>query len=278
MSRYPDIQMKLCRFDLLSSPGPPKSGVVYAGKVYETDGTDPVAIFDVAETRLLSPIGHPPSVRLFESLPGEGDWVALSEGRSAAKDLSFTYLNPACIVGPMTELMPCGISEDLSFKVCIGAVIAEPGLRIPSEQADPYILGFTLVTVFYAADVDRIERMRGNPIGRSHDVGIAVGPAITTPDELENALVQDLAGRRYAIPITASVDGDEVARFNAEELEITFAEAVAFASDSCPVVAGDLIVLSIGAPQLEQPLISGSEVRLTSDWLGTLANRIPETH
>lgn len=267
--------MKLCRFDLLSSPGKPRSGVVYAGKVYETDGTDPVAIFEVGETRLLSPIGHPPSIRFFESLPGEGDWVALSEGRSAAKELSFTYLNPATAIGPSTELMPCAISEEISFKVCIGAIVSEPGLRIPSEQADAYILGLTLVTVFYAADLDRIERMRGHPIARSHDVGIAVGPAITTPDELDNSLVQDLAGRRYAIPVAASVDGDEVARFNMEALPFTMAEALAFASESCPVVAGDLIVAALGTTDLERPLVPGSEVRVTSDWLGTLANRVP---
>lgn len=270
--------MKLCRFDLLSSPGTPKSGVVYAGKVYETDGTDPIAIFDAAETRLLSPVGHPPSIRFFEALPGEGDWVALSEGRSAAKELSFAYLNPACVIGPMTELMPSSVSDEVSFKVCIGAVVSEPGLRIPSEQADAYILGLTLVTVFYAADLERIEKMRGHPIGRSHDIGIAVGPAITTPDELENALVQDLAGRRYSIPVTASVDGDEVARFDAEDAAITLAEAVGFASESCPIVAGDLIVVSLGSPVMDKPLIAGSEVRITSDWLGSLANRIPKAH
>lgn len=269
--------MKLCRFDLLSQPGTPKSGVVYAGKVYETDGTDPVAIYEASETRLLSPIGHPQSVRLFDLAPGEGDWVALSEGRSAAKEMSFTYLNPAMVVGPTTELMPCAFSDEISFKVCLGAVVSEPGLSIASEQADAYILGLTLVTVFFAADVERIEKMRGHPTGRSHDVGIAVGPALTTPDELENALVQDLAGRRYAIPITASVDGDEVGRFNSEDIPITLAEAIGFASESCPIVAGDLIAVSLGEAQLERGLSAGSDIRLASDWLGTLANRIPIT-
>lgn len=248
--------------------------MVYSGKVYETDGSEPIAVYEASDARLLAPIGHAPSVRLFDRATSESDWAALSEGRGASAEFSFAYLNSANVVGPQSELMPCLFSEDVQVKPCLVGVVSAPGTMIPSEEADPYLLGLTLGMVFYAADVDRIERVRGQPPSRSHDVGIAIGPVITTPDELDEALIQDMNGKRYKLTVSLQVNEDEVMRMDTDELPFTFAELLAYASESAAVRAGDLLCATLGEPDLPRPLQSGDEVRLINDRLGTLINRV----
>jgi len=198
----------------------------------------------------------------------------MSEGRHASVDLPFTYLNSSAVVGPQMELMTCHFSEDLSFRPCIAAVVAFPATLLDPQEAEAAILGVTLVNVFFAKDVARMEAMRGLPPGRSHDVGIAVGPAITTPDELEASVLEDPNGRRYDMTILAHVNETEVARFDASSVPFTLAEAVSFASSSAAIRSGDLVCIALGEPELAIPLRTGDEVRVVSDRLGTLVNRI----
>lgn len=266
--------MKLCRFDLISSPSVTRSGIVYSGKVYETDGAEPIAVHEVSDARLLSPVGHAPSVRLFAPTASAADWTSLTEGRDAINQLSFSYLNSSIVLGTMSELMPCNFSEDIRFKPCLAAVVKSDATALPAEEADPYIVGVTLMNVFFGADVLRMEQMRGAPMSRSHDMGIGLGPAITTPDELDDATIQDLAGRRYKLNISAYVNDDEVARFDTDDLPFTLTEAVAFASESAAVRAGDVIAICLGEPDLHVSLQSGDEVRLVNDRLGVLVNRV----
>lgn len=266
--------MKLCRFDLISSPGTVRSGVVYAGKIYETDGLNPIAMHEASDARLLAPVGLAPSVRLFDTASSEGDWAMLSEGQQAKREFSFAYLNASIIVGPQTELLPFPVGEQISFKPCLAAVVSARGTQIPSEEAEPYILGITLANVFYAADIDRIERVRGQPPSRSHDLGIALGPVVTTPDELEEALIQDLNGRRYRLAVSAHVNDREVFRVDTEGLPFTFAELLGYASESAPVQSGDILCVALGEPEIGHPLESGDDVRLVNDRLGTLVSRI----
>lgn len=266
--------MKLCRFDLISSPGAVRSGVVYSGKIYETDGSNPVAVHEASDSRLLSPVRLAPSFRLFEPWVAGSDWATMSEGQAAIADLSFAYLNSATIVGTHTELAPFHTSDEISFKPCLAAIVSAFGTNVMPEDAELHILGVTLANVFFAKDQNRIERMRGYPPSRSHDVGIALGPVITTPDELEETTIQDLGGRRYKLIMTASVNEEEVFRFDTNDLPITLTDAICFASTTAGVRSGDVIAINLGEPNLRSPLKSGDEIRVTCDWLGTLASRV----
>jgi hypothetical protein len=68
--------VKLCRFEPLGVPGTVHSGIVHGGKVYETDGTNPVAVHEAGDVRLLSPVGRPPSIRLFSAVrPAYMEWI-----------------------------------------------------------------------------------------------------------------------------------------------------------------------------------------------------------
>ncbi len=266
--------MKLCRFDLLSEPGVIRAGMVYGGKVYETEGSQPVAIHEWTDARLHAPVGLVPSVRLFDPITHESDWTGLGEGRQAEADLKFSYLNASTVIGPQSEIMPVSVTTTIACKPCLVGVVSANATLLTPQEAEDAILGLTLGNIFFASDLDRIERSRGQGFSRSHDLGICIGPAITTPDELEDATRDHPNGRIYDFTIHVHVNELEVASYHSVELPFTLSDALSFASESCAIRSGDLICLPLGTVSTTLGLQPGDEVRVVSDRLGTLANRV----
>ncbi len=264
--------MKLCRFELKTNPGEARSGIVYGAKIYETDGANPIATHEADAVRPLPPVGLPPSIRLFD-LDGIAVDTLLGEDRPAPL---FGYGNPAAIIGP-SMIVPLPVfSGAVDFQTYVAAVIAQPGINIPLDQADEFILGVTLCTVLVAKDVERQEKRAGIGPGRSRDFTIAIGPVLTTPDELDEVVTDDSRGRRYKLAATVKVNGVEVRKGNLEELALTLAEAIEGASESCTLRAGDLIAIGPIAPRFdgESVLDPGDEIQLAVERLGTLSLKI----
>lgn len=260
--------MKLCRFEQASTSGQARSGIVYGGKVYETDGANPIAVHESADVRLLTPIGQPPSVRFFWCY----DAPPVS-GANLASQLDFVYLNPASLLPPVGVLKKPTLSSNLTFDPCVALVVATPGANIPVEAAEEHVLGYMLAVSF--AD----EHMEATNVGlarysaRWRDMGTAIGPAITTPDEIEEAVSEHGSSKRYQIPVTARVDGREVGAWNTGDLSVSISEVVSLASESCMLQAGDVICIKLPAMDGARAIPSldrGDEVQILCDRLGSL--------
>ncbi len=263
--------MKLCRFDLADSPGTARSGIMHGGKVYETDGTAPVAVHEWTDARLLSPIGRAPTVRMFSAArPAFADWI---EAESGTAPPAFSYLNPVLMSGPRSVLPEFPLSSEISVKACVGAVVGEAGRGIAPSEADAHVLGLTLALVFFAADLERDELARGLGPTRSHDAGIVVGPALTTPDELDGVATATEFGKRYDLKVALQVAGEDVGSFELAEAPWTLAELVAAASASAAVEPGELILAALGASVAGEWISPGAELRLSTDLLGNLLCR-----
>lgn len=244
--------VKLCRFDLATSPGTPRSGIVYGPKVYETEGANPVGVHDWSDARLLAPVGQPASLRLFPTVPVSGEVYP------------FRYLNPGILIGPNGSIAR-GASE-MAVLPCLGVVIAGGGGSIPVADADEVLLGLTLANVFYQPMDSELE---GLPAW-SFDPGIAIGPAITTPDELDERVVDESAGRRYDLVVNLSHNGVEIQSFDVQRLGATVAQVLSFASLTTALRPGDLILIGLAEAPLPVRPKAGDQVRLASDALGAL--------
>jgi 2-keto-4-pentenoate hydratase/2-oxohepta-3-ene-1,7-dioic acid hydratase in catechol pathway len=260
--------VKLCRFEHTSSPGKHRSGIFYGGKVYETDGAKAVGVHESSDVRLLTPIGQPPSVRFFWCY--DAPPVA---GAGLAAQLDFVYLNPATLLPPVGVVKKPSYAGAMSFDACVAMVVAAPGAGIPPESAEEHLLGFTLATSF--AD----EHLEVAPMGvprysaRRRDMGTAIGPAITTPDELDEAVIEVDSGRRFRLELSARVNGSEVCTWDLADLPVTLAEVVSLASESCALQSGDLLCVALPMRAGGRPLPDldrGDEVQLTCDRLGSL--------
>lgn len=238
--------MKFCRFELVAEPGSARTGIAYEGRVYETDGTNAIGIHEAADVRLLEPIGRAPSVRVFRS----GQTV-------------FDYAHPAAMLGPNVEFpMPAG-SERLGYVPSVAIVVGGAGRDVPTSEADDLVLGLTLCHVFTALI---------HPGGRALDAGYAVGPAIVTPDEFLEGSIREEAGAAYPDAVTLWRNAVEVAQFELGRIVPRPAKAIAVASESFPLLEGDLLVIPLG--EVDLPVDSGDEIRLSGATLGSLTVRI----
>jgi 2-keto-4-pentenoate hydratase/2-oxohepta-3-ene-1,7-dioic acid hydratase in catechol pathway len=255
--------VKLCRFELKSNPGEIRSGIVYNGKVYETDGSEPVAIHEADAVRPLAPTGTPSSLRVFRT-PDE-----------PTEDLFYTYANPNSLIGASQIVPEPEYSGALDFEAYIAVVIASDGHKIPVEEADGYILGYTLVNFLVTRDVERAEKAAGMGPGRSYDLAAAIGPVLTTPDEMEEVIVDSDDGRRFKLTAVARINGVERRRGDVEDLPYTLDKMISAASESCPLRTGDIICAGpITDPGDGILLSSGDEIQIAVEKLGTLALKI----
>lgn len=260
--------MKLCRFELRETPGEVKSGIVYNGRVYETDGTNAIAVHEAESIRPLPPIGQPPAIRLFRT-----DIPQLGEGEGFA----YAYLNPTILSGASTLLRRPEFSTHISFLPCLGVVIGGEGADVPVESADEMILGYTLINLLVARDVERLEKEWRIGPGRSHDLGAVMGPVLVTPDELEESVIEEIPSKRYSLEVLVRINGVERLRSNLSELRPSFASLISSSSESSPLHQGEVFAVGpIAWPDDDQPVsISPSdEVHLVVESLGTLAMKI----
>lgn len=260
--------MKLCRFEHAASPGQTRSGVFYGGKIYETDGVKAIAVHESSEVRLLTPIGLPPSVRFFWCYDAPP-----TSGSSLASQLDFVYLNPASLLGPASAVKKPIFTADLSFDACLAIVVATAGAAIPIEAAEDHLLGFTLAASFADEHLESAPAGLARYSARQRDMGTAIGPAITTPDELEDVVSEHDGGTRRHLVIEARVNGREVGTWDLADLPVTPAEIVSLASESCALQAGDVICVALPADDRNRRVSNldrGDEVQVICDRLGSL--------
>jgi len=193
----------------------------------------------------------------------------------------FCFGNTAGIVGPNAVVrLPTG-SAELDYELEIAAVIGREGRDIAVEEADSYIVGFTILNDWSLRDLERGELKVGRGPAKSKDFSTSIGPCLVTVDELEeHALLERSRGRRYDLTLMAAVNGHETSRGNARDMRWTFAELIAHASRDTVLVPGDLIGAVAAGSLVDLPagthpwLQPGDTVRLEIEALGVLQNSI----
>lgn len=242
--------------------------MVYGGKVYETEGSQPIAVHEAADVRPLSPIPHAPSLRIFRN--------DLQRPVSfGSEDPRYFYGNPGCLGGPSQIVTPPETVVEMGVLPMVAAILVTDCYRIDLEDADDVILGYTLLNLVVAKGLERIEQEVGI-VGRSHDLGGVIGPAITTPDELEAELHSEERGRRHSLSATLRVNGVERERGSTLDFPFTFAEAIASASQTCPLRTGDIIAMGPVVQIGDEPvtLDAGDEVTIAVEKLGALSLKL----
>jgi 2-keto-4-pentenoate hydratase/2-oxohepta-3-ene-1,7-dioic acid hydratase in catechol pathway len=261
--------VKLCRFELKSDPGKPRSGIVYGAKIYETDGANPIGTYEADAVRPLAPVGLAPSIRFFDVFGPTVD-VLLGDDRPSPL---YCYGNPSSVIGPSMIAPLPPHAKRVTLLTSMAAVVACSASQIPLERADEVVLGLTPCMTLIAQDVADQERRSGLGYGRSRDFTTAIGPVLTTPDELDEVMSDDGLGRRYELTVTLKVNGEEVSQASSFDLPYTVAEAMSAASETCVLMPGDLFCLGPLTHQ-ELQIEANDEIQLAVERLGTLSLRI----
>ncbi len=221
--------MHLCRFTTQDEPEIARSGIFHDGRFYETDGERPVGVHEISKVLLLPPVQTIASFRAFTS------------------NLAFTYRNSAVFGGALSELdSPAG---EVTPDIRIAALLRDEGDQIEAEEAEGFILGYSLCI--------------GLRRGSETDFPFALGPFLTIPEATHAELLNK--------PITLNINGELSLQAPAQTPD--FGRMIEVATRTNRATPSDLIA----APCLEgnlPKLNPGDTVQVVHDGLGTLTVKI----
>lgn len=140
------------------------------------------------------------------------------------------------LIGPGEQIQMPAESNKIDWEVELCAVVGKEGRRIPVEEAEEYLLGYTVLN-----DVS-VRDWQGRTSewfqGKNWDSMTPFGPVIVSPDEL------DIAG---GLAMTCTVDGETRQQGSTANLIFKPAEVISYISTFMTLQPGDLIALGTPA-------------------------------
>lgn len=140
------------------------------------------------------------------------------------------------LIGPGEQIQMPTESNKIDWEVELCAVVGKEGRRIPVEEAEEYLLGYTALN-----DVS-VRDWQGRTSewfqGKNWDSMTPFGPVIVSPDEL------DIAG---GLAMSCTVDGETRQQGSTANLIFRPAEVISYISTFMTLQPGDLIALGTPA-------------------------------
>ncbi|MFS1512993.1 fumarylacetoacetate hydrolase family protein [Chengkuizengella sp. SCS-71B] len=242
------------------------------------------SIHALENVTLCAPLPHPPSVRDFYAFEEHVKTARAKRGLTVIPEWYempvFYFTNHKAITGPEQSIEKPKNCSCLDFELELACVIGKKGKNITVDQAEKYILGYTIMNDWSARDIQAKEMKVGLGPAKGKDFATSIGPFIATSDELEQYKVGD----RYQLEMTASVNGKPLSKGNFQSIYYSFAEMIERASQNVTLYPGDIIgsgtvgsgcILELGT-DVHRWLEPGDVVELEITGLGVLRNKIVE--
>jgi 2-keto-4-pentenoate hydratase/2-oxohepta-3-ene-1,7-dioic acid hydratase in catechol pathway len=176
--------------------------------------------------------------------------------------------NPCTLIGHEQEVPWPDYTRRMDYELELGFVIGRAGKDLTPEQAQQHLFGVTILNDFSARDIQlrEMEGMLGPAKGK--DFATALGPWITTVDELDV----------HNLTMVARVNGEEWSRGSSATMMWRVPEIIAYVSKGEGIVAGELIgsgTVGWGCGlELGKQLNPGDVIELEVEGIGVLRNRI----
>jgi 2-keto-4-pentenoate hydratase/2-oxohepta-3-ene-1,7-dioic acid hydratase in catechol pathway len=169
----------------------------------------------------------------------------------------FVKVNSALLPHNGTILVPPQ-SAQVEHEAELVVVIGKRGRWIPAEEAQKYILGYTIGNDVTARDLQNIDDQWTRAKG--FDTFCPVGPWIETDLDAADVL------------ITCKVNTELRQMASSKEMIITIPQIIAYVSSVMTLEPGDLIFT--GTPAGVGALTEGDRVEVTIEGIGTLVNQV----
>jgi 2-keto-4-pentenoate hydratase/2-oxohepta-3-ene-1,7-dioic acid hydratase in catechol pathway len=177
-------------------------------------------------------------------------------------------MDPVTVIGHGDMVRWAGESSYMDYELELGLVIGSAGTDLRPESALEHLFGVTVLNDFTARDVQSREMPSGFGPAKGKDFATALGPWVTTIDELD---LDDLT-------MVARVNGEEWSRGSTSTLTWSIGELLAYASRSGRLVPGEVIgsgTVGLGCGlELYKSLQPGDVIELEIDGIGVLRNTI----
>lgn len=244
------------------------------------DNAEPSA--QLNEVTLTAPLPNPPSVRDFMAFELHVLNARKLTGRKVPEEWyeipAFYFTNHLVLSGHNEKIeRPPGCFA-LDYELELGCIVGKEGKNIKAEEAEDYILGYTIFNDWSARDLQQKEMKIGLGPAKGKDFATTIGPVIVTKDELEKYR----SGRGFDLTMTAKVNGELLSKGNAKDLYYSFGQMIERASAGVTLYPGDILgsgtvgtgcLLELG-PEVHRWLEPGDSVELEITGIGKLKNQI----
>lgn len=230
-------------------------------------------IYKLAEVKLGSPVDRVPVLRDFAAFE---DHLQSTFGKMGIRippawyDYPMAFKgNSTALAGPDDEIVWPAYTDKLDFELEIAAIIGQAGCNISVHDAERHILGYTLLNDFSARDIQAKEMSNSTGPFKAKDFAWSLGPFLVTPDEL---------GDPRAVRMSVRINGETWTESTPGEMKWSFAEAIAYTSQSERLNVGDVFgsgTVNGGCGfELERWIGPSDVVELVAERIGVLRNRI----
>ena len=242
----------------------------------------------IDEVSLLSPILNPNSLRDAYAFRQHVEAGRKSRGLDMIPEYDrfpvFYYGNHNAIAGPGEVRIQKDQSIKLDYELEVAAIIGEKGKNISVDNADDYIMGYTIMNDLSARALQKEEMKLSLGPAKGKDFLTTLGPYIITKDELEDKCIKGADGNRYDLNMRAYLNGKLLSQDNFKNITWTFAQIISRISNGTEIYPGDVIGSGTCATgcllELNQTnntdiwLQDGDEIKLEIDEMGSLINTI----
>ncbi|UPM52971.1 fumarylacetoacetate hydrolase family protein [Gottfriedia acidiceleris] len=236
----------------------------------------------LSSVQLRAPLPKPQSIRDFYAFE---EHVKTARGRRGLEMIPewydvpvFYFTNHRAVIGPEDHVSIPTNCKKMDFELEIACIIGKEGKDIPVEEADNYILGYTILNDWSARDIQAHEVKVGLGPSKGKDFATSLGPCIVTKDEIEKFRT----GKSYDLKMTAAVNGKVISSGNFSSIYYSVPELISHASKNVTLYPGDVIgsgtvgtgcILELGEEK-HRWLEDGDVVELSITGLGTLRNTV----
>lgn len=249
------------------------------------------ALLPESEVHLLAPLPRPASIRDGYAFRQHVETARRNRGLPMIPEFDqfpvFYFTNHQAVIGPGELRVGRRRLERLDFELEIAAVVGREVRNPTLAEADEAIFGFTILNDFSARALQMEEMKLNLGPAKGKDFATAIGPWLVTRDELAPRIRATPEGNVLDAEMTARVNGVEVSRGNANQMNWTFAQILERAGDGVTLYPGDVVgsgtvgtgcFLELNGSKVthDQWLRPGDEIALSVEGLGTLAHRIVE--
>jgi len=198
----------------------------------------------------------------------------------------FYFSNTSEIRGPGDPVWAPDGSQELDFELEVGAIVDTPAFDLPEERAGEAIGGYLIVNDWSARDLQRDETTVRLGPAKGKDFATSIGPWITTPDEIADAIANGATGPDLEMTATvrpADRPPVEISSGSWAGAQFSFGAMLARACADVHVRPGELLgsgtvgggcLLEVKDETLGRWLEPGDEVVLTIEGLGELRSPI----
>jgi 2-keto-4-pentenoate hydratase/2-oxohepta-3-ene-1,7-dioic acid hydratase in catechol pathway len=221
--------------------------------------------YPLAEVRIHAPLSNPPRIFCI----GANYSAHAKETGHAVSEFPVVFLKmTTAIIGLRDPIVLPANSSEPDYEAELAFVIGHGGFRIPAEDWNRHVYGYTIVNDVSARDIQRQTSQWS--LAKSFPTFCPMGPAIVTADEIPDP---------HSLDIRLTIDGEVLQDASTNQFVFQIPRLVEYISSITPLLPGDIV--STGTPAgvgigrtPKRWLRPGETVTITIEGIGTLTNPV----